>query len=245
MAEITARYRFRRKGNYRKYIANSEKDIDTAWETFATAGKALQTWNTYPTAEGVKEGAEAGSKRIQPFVSKAAATAKNKLTPFFDPDNTNVIPSFYAVLAGVKRTDDTVSAKLFDKDPSTAGEWNQNQKIGDYYGVDLGRVIPVTDITILQGASETDHDYFHNFVLEYSETGEDGSWVTIQEYKETDESHKIEKTGLNINARYVRLRLTKTGTTTPNKANYWTKVREFTVIRNLLTGNVFIQILKN
>ena len=54
----------------------------------------------------------------------------------------------------------------------------------NYYGVDLGRVIPVTDITILQGASETDHDYFHNFVLEYSETGEDGSWVTIQEYKE-------------------------------------------------------------
>ena len=63
-------------------IAIQEKDIDTAWETFATAGKALQTWNTYPTAEGVKEGAEAGSKRIQPFVSKAAATAKNKLTPF-------------------------------------------------------------------------------------------------------------------------------------------------------------------
>ena len=217
-------------------IAIQEKDIDTAWETFATAGKALQTWNTYPTAEGVKEGAEAGSKRIQPFVSKAAATAKNKLTPFFDPDNTNVIPSFYAVLAGVKRTDDTVSAKLFDKDPSTAGEWNQNQKIGDYYGVDLGRVIPVTDITILQGASETDHDYFHNFVLEYSETGEDGSWVTIQEYKETDESHKIEKTGLNINARYVRLRLTKTGTTTPNKANYWTKVREFTVNKKFTDG---------
>ena len=72
---------------------------------FATAGKALQTWNTYPTAEGVKEGAEAGSKRIQPFVSKAAATAKNKLTPFFDPDNTNVIPSFYAVLAGVNSHD--------------------------------------------------------------------------------------------------------------------------------------------
>ena len=59
----------------------------------------------------------------------------------------------------------------------------KTKRIGDYYGVDLGRVIPVTDITILQGASETDHDYFHNFVLEYSETGEDGSWVTIQEYK--------------------------------------------------------------
>ena len=36
--------------------------------------------------------------------------------------------------------------------------------------------------------------------------------------------------------RYVRLRLTKTGTTTPNKANYWTKVREFTVNKKFTDG---------
>lgn len=34
----------------------------------------------------------------------------------------------------------------------------------------------------------------------------------------------------------MRLRLTKTGTTTPNKANYWTKVREFTVNKKLTDG---------
>lgn len=141
MAEITARYRSGGKQLSESIIAIQEKDIDTAWETFATAGKALQTWNTYPTAEGVKEGAEAGSKRIQPFVSKAAATAKNKLTPFFDPDNTNVIPSFYAFLR-CKTNRCTVSAKLFEqRSINCRQKWNQNQKIGDYYGVDLGRVI--------------------------------------------------------------------------------------------------------
>ena len=34
----------------------------------------------------------------------------------------------------------------------------------------------------------------------------------------------------------MRLRLTKTGTTTPNKANYWTKVREFTVNKKFTDG---------
>ena len=79
------------------------------------------------------------------------------------------------------------------------------------------------------------------FRLEYSETGEDGSWVTIQEYKETDESHKIEKkTGLNINARYVRLRLTKTGTTTPNKAKLLDKSTEFTVNKKFTDGETYL-----
>ena len=42
----------------------------------------------------------------------------------------------------------------------------------------------------------------------------------------TDESHKIEKTGLKHKMqRYVRLRLTKTGNDNSNKANYGQSTR--------------------
>lgn len=217
-------------------IAIQEKDTNTAWVKFAAAGKALETWNTYPTAEGETTMAEAGSKRLHPFVSSMTLWAKNALTPLFDPNNTDVTPSFYAVLGGVKQTDDANSANLFDQDLTTAGKWQQNQKTGDYYGVDLGRIIPITDITIVQGTTDTDHDYFHNFILEYSETGSDGSWTAIQEYKETDAAQHIEKSGLDIKARYIRIRLTKTGTITPAKENYWTNVREFTVNKKVEEG---------
>lgn len=67
-----------------------------------------------------------------------------------DSSNTDFTPKFYAVLGGTKRTDDAQSAKIFDGDETTAGLWNTVQKTNDYYGVDMGRVLNVTDISILQ-----------------------------------------------------------------------------------------------
>lgn len=72
----------------------------------------------------------------------------------------------------------------------------------------MGRVLNVTDISILQGSNDTDHDYFHKAILEYSENGED--WTQIGE--QYNDTLKIERSDLDITARYVRLRLAATGT---------------------------------
>lgn len=152
-----------------------------------------------------------------------------------DSSNTDFTPKFYAVLGGTKRTDDAQSAKIFDGDETTAGLWNTVQKTNDYYGVDMGRVLNVTDISILQGSNDTDHDYFHKAILEYSENGED--WTQIGE--QYNDTLKIERSDLDITARYVRLRLAATGTS--SKADYWTHVREFTVNKKKYRESGFIQ----
>ena len=99
------------------------------------------------------------------------------------------------------------------------------QKKDDYFGVDLGVVKTVTDISIVQGNTDTDHDIFHKAVLEYSEDGK----TFTQLGERYNDTYRIELDGLNIQARYVRLRLVETGTA--SKPDYWTHVREFTVNR--------------
>ena len=48
--------------------ALQENDAEEAWTNFGTAAKALNMWNTYNTGDGTTK-AEAGSKRLQPFLS--------------------------------------------------------------------------------------------------------------------------------------------------------------------------------
>ena len=67
-------------------------------------------------------------------------------------------------------------------------------------------------------------------ILEYSENGED--WTQIGE--QYNDTLKIERSDLDITARYVRLRLAATGTS--SKADYWTHVREFTVNKKEVQG---------
>lgn len=204
-------------------LAIQDNQIDDAWQQFSIAGKKLQTWDSYLTVEGEITKAKAGSKRLQPFVYKLVTYAKNNLTPLFDSNNTDYIPSFYSVLGGIKQVDNNQSEKIFDGNQNTFGEWNIVQKVNDYYGIDLGRVVSVKNISIIQGKNDTDHDYFHKAVLEYSTNGVDFTQLG-QQYNDTI---KIEKDNLDIKARYIRLRLVETGTV--NKPDYWTHIREFSV----------------
>lgn len=204
-------------------LAIQDNQIDEAWQQFSVAGKKLQTWDGYSTIEGEVNKAKAGSKRIQPFVYKLVTYAKNNLTPLFDSNNIDFIPSFYSVLGGIRQVDNDQSEKIFDGDQSTFGQWNIVQKVNDYYGIDMGKVIPIENITIIQGKNDNDHDYFHKAVLEYSINGVDFTQLGEQ----YDDTIKIEKDSLDIKARYIRLRLVETGTA--NKPDYWTHIREFSV----------------
>ena len=154
---------------------------------------------------------------------------ESTLTPRFDPDYTG--RNLYAVLGGQKQSMDSNAEKMFDGDLNTYAQWNVIQQLDDYFGVDLGVVKTVTDISIVQANSDTHHDYFHKAVLEYSVDGKNFTQLG-ERYNDT---YRIELDGLNIQARYVRLRLAEVGTAT--KPDYWTHVREFTVNREKPDGN--------
>ena len=211
-------------------LALEKGDHAGAWTHFAAAGKALQEWDAYPTCDdtSITQRALAGSKRIQPFAAELTAFAENTLTPLFDPNYS--ARKLYAVLGGQKQTMDSNAEKMFDGDLSTYAQWNVVQQLGDYFGVDLGVVTTVTDISIVQANSDTHHDYFHKAVLEYSEDGK----TFTQLGERYDDTYRIELDGLSIRARYIRLRLAEVGTAT--KPDYWTHVREFTVNREKPEG---------
>ena len=215
-------------------IALEEEEVSTAWSEFAKASKTLESWDDYracPNDASVTNSALAGSKRLQPFASKLVNYVEGALTPMLNPGYTGFTPALYAKLGGEVKNHDTNGALIFDDDATTYAQWNVVQQKDDYFGVDLGRVMKVTDISILQANSDTHHDYFHKAVLEYSEDG-----VTFTQIGEQyNDTVKIEVDELDIQARFVRLRLVETGTAT--KPDFWTHVREFTVNKKAPEGD--------
>ena len=212
-------------------VALENGDNAEAWSCFAAASKALQSWNIYPTCDdpSITQKALAGSKRLQPFAAELIAYIEGTLTPLFDANYAG--QNLYAVLGGQKKSMDDNAQKLFDGDLNTSTQWNVVQQKDDYFGVDLGNVRTVTDITIVQGNTDSDHDIFHKAVLEYSTDGK----TFTQLGEQYNDAYRIELDGLDIQARYVRLRLVETGTA--SKPDYWTHVREFTVNEQKPDGN--------
>ena len=220
-------------------VAIEYGDLDTAWANIGTAGAAMDTWNTYTPKRG--NNAQAGSKRLVPFIQKVLPIAKNQILPLINPSITFPV-SHIGVIGGVDQTDSSELAKAFDGDENTLARFNTNQKAGDYFGIDLGKTTTLQTIKIIHGQANDDGtpnangiNFFHNAVLEYSMTGKDNDWHTIQEYADDNAPATITVNCSNDNlaARYVRLRLTKTGTTgqngTPNKEAYYTHIWEFSV----------------
>ncbi|MGN0335063.1 MAG: beta-N-acetylglucosaminidase domain-containing protein [Lachnospiraceae bacterium] len=214
-------------------IALDQGDASTGWEKLSAASRSYDTAYTYqvPAADLAGSFANAGSKRLAPFVSMAINTAKNELSPILNPSDDTVDPVLYAVIGGRELAADSNGRKMYDGDVNTYAGWTIVQQQGDFFGLDLGRVITVRDIEILQGTTDTHHDIFHKAVLQYSEDGE--HWTDLTEAVVELDGHKISIDGLNVKARYVRYYLTETGTA--NKPDYWTYVREFTVNKKIET----------
>ena len=216
-------------GSLKSIIALEEENYADAWTNFATASKSLQTWNTYKSAPDITNPALGGSKRIQPFASELVSYVESTLTPIFDSNYSG--QNLIAVLGGQKKSMDDNAANMFDGDENTSTKWNVVQQKDDYFGVDLGVVKKVTDISIVQGNTDSDHDYFHKAVLEYSADGK----TYTQLGERYNDTIRIELDNLDIEARFVRLRLVETGIST--KPDFWTHVREFTVNEKKPEGN--------
>ncbi|WP_291648569.1 beta-N-acetylglucosaminidase domain-containing protein [Clostridium sp.] len=199
-------------------ILNNNKT--EAWNSFRIATKAFETKYTYLTTESLPNVyAEAGSKRLTPFISKVVKSVKNDIVSIFGIEDDSFTPSIYAVMGGVEQVDNANTAKIFDGDESTNASFIVNQAEGDYIGVDMGKNISVKNIHILQAMNDTHHDYFHEAVLEYSTDGT--TWNKINTY---NNQVRIDLDDLNFEARYVRLRLIKDKT-----KPYWTYIREFNI----------------
>ncbi|MBR5565015.1 MAG: beta-N-acetylglucosaminidase domain-containing protein [Roseburia sp.] len=214
-------------------IAMDTGDLSTAWLKLSSASTAYSTAYTYKAnSDNDSPVAKAGSKRIYPFVGSAINYVTNSLTPMLNPDNAEVVPSAFVKMGGVVQNDDANAKKMYDGDSETCANWNTVQKVGDYVGLDLGRTIKVTDIHILQGTNDNDHDILHKATLQYSIDNQQWNNIDAQVLKD---GHEVVADGLEIQARYIRYYLNEEGYN--GKPDYWTHIREFTVNKPVQTGD--------
>lgn len=207
-------------GEIDAFAAIEDQNASKAWSDFAKAAAALEGWAATPTTQYAEKSAKAGSLRLQPAASRLLTALSDRIRVEIDPDYDEFTPS---VISSYARNDS--SQNMIDGDESTYASWNIVQSAGDYYGVDLGRVLHVNNIEIIQGQTDTHHDRFHESTLEYSLDGE--NWTAIEE---NINSSRIVRTNLDFEAKYVRLRVTGfSDPNQPNKSDFWTRVREFTV----------------
>lgn len=155
-----------------------------------------------------------------------------KLQPFYEKNMDGMAGAFYAKLTGLQpamftgvgsyanlRTNQT--KLMLDGDTATYYTSAYSQGPGDWIGLDLQAVRPVSRIDILQGRNSVDDgDYFSNVVLEGSADGK--SWTPLTD--ELRQAYIINwKAETPVNARYVRLKRAD------NDSKSWAAVREFTV----------------
>ncbi|MEG1287327.1 MAG: beta-N-acetylglucosaminidase domain-containing protein [Clostridium sp.] len=202
-------------------IAVESGDIGTAWEELAKATSAIATSKTfiikkynYPDVV-----VEAGSRRLVPFANELIGKLDSKVYTNMDPEA--VVPMAISSYGNVNGL-----GSMIDGNDETSVYIQTVQKNGDWFGVDFGKSIKVNDVRILNGRNNTDHDRFQRGVLEYSVDGE--NFIAIG-----DERSDVEVivNDLDIEARYVRYRLTHAGIP-GGKPDLWTGVREFTVNKN-------------
>ena len=203
-------------------IAINNGDLDGAWTAYSAAGIGLDEWDNYKTPNYDTVTAKAGSRYLEPFATDLMDYVTDEIVPLLNPGGLDKEPTFYAVLGGREMEASAESDKMFDGNPSTYASFSVNQKAGDYFGIDLGAVKELHSVHVLQGKTDSYHDYFHKAVLECSVDGQ--HWTALTEKVN---SHDIQVSGLSLAARYVRLRLLETGY--GNKPDFWTDVREFTV----------------
>ncbi|MBQ7379548.1 MAG: beta-N-acetylglucosaminidase domain-containing protein [Clostridia bacterium] len=105
---------------------------------------------------------------------------------------------------------------MADNDPNTYFWSSRGAQKGDYFEIDLGTVTSVSHITFKSGVPDHAADYVNSGELCYSADGQ--TWTVICPISSRDTAADV-----NINARYIRVRVTKDQTS-------WVTVSEFTAV---------------
>ncbi|OAB46850.1 beta-N-acetylglucosaminidase domain-containing protein [Paenibacillus antarcticus] len=226
-----------------KYVVESSKyatasamalhngELSSAWEELAKATNALSESKkikikklNYPDVT-----VEAGAKRLVPFAEQLINKLDTQILKSIDSELVTMLPtSSYGSPTGLD--------KMVDGDISTNIYFQVVQKNGDWYGVDLGKTTKVQDVSITQGRNDADHDIFQRGMLEYSVDGQ--TWTAIGEERS---GNKIVAKALDLEARYVRYRLTHAGIP-GGKPDLWTAVREFSVNENRGKAGIYTNV---
>ena len=137
-----------------------------------------------------------------------------KLQPFYENAMDDMAHEYLKQLSGSVPTDykgigsfssaATIQTKLMlDNDSTTFYTSGIGQQDGDWIGLDLRSVGPVSEVSILQGRnSKDDVDYFDHAVVEYSIDGK--AWTPLTE--ELNKQYIVRWNGEPVKARYVRLK---------------------------------------
>src|SRR5699024_7387520 len=146
---------------------------------YSAAGIGLDEWDNYKTPNYDTVTAKAGSRYLEPFATDLMDYVTDEIVPLLNPGGLDKEPTFYAVLGGREMVASAESDKMFDGNPSTYASFSVNQKAGDYFGIDLGAVKELHSVHVLQGKTDSYHDYFHKAVLECSVDGQ--HWTALTE----------------------------------------------------------------
>src|SRR5699024_4544152 len=198
-------------------LALKQEDKHPAWQALGKASDFMEESKTC-TIEKLNSPdvtVEAGAKRLVPFCNELIHKLDATIYTSIDPNATANVP--------MTSYDYSDVSNIVDDDPETLVYIKKLQENGNWYGVDLGKTVPVTDVHILQGRNNNDHDIFQQGVLEYSKDGE--NWTAIGEERS---GYKVDAENLDVQARYVRYRLTHAGVP-GGKPDLWTAIREFTI----------------
>jgi len=205
------------KSAVKSAISLQNDELDPAWEGLAKAAASLSESKTikikklnYPDVT-----VEAGAKRLAPFANDLIKMLDAKISLSLNPEYTQTITK--------SSYDSQTLDQMIDGDLNTFSYIQTIQKNGDWYGVDFGKTIMVNDIEIIQGRNDSDHDIFQRGILEVSIDGL--NWTPVGSERS---GFRISEKGLDIEARYVRYKLTHAGIP-GGKPDLWTAIREFTV----------------
>jgi len=212
-------------------IALENNDIGNAWEELAKATSSMKESKKF-TIKKLNYNdvtVEAGAKRLVPFANELINLLDGRISLSIAPEYIHITPSSsYGSMP--------ILEQMVDGDMSTYSYIQIVQKNGDWYGLDFGNTIQIEDIEIIQGRNDGDHDIFQRGILEYSVDNE--NWVAIGDERS---GYKIIEKDLDIEARYVRYRLTHAGIP-GGKPDLWTAIREFTVNANKEKASLYTNV---
>lgn len=161
-------------------------------------------WNKYvqnlmsPEARAAYNAHKSGTMKLQPFYD-------NLMDDMGDGFLTKMVgyqPQMYKGIGSFRNAGTTLTKLMFDNDSTTFYTSGISQKKNDWIGVDLGSVMDVKEIDILQGRNSVDDvDYLDHAALQYSTDGQ--TWTTLID--DMQKQYVIHWTGEPVKARFVRL----------------------------------------
>ena len=187
-----------------KLGARGNRAIDLI-EAYKSGCDDSEFWNAYianvmtDDERKAYEAHKSGTMKLQPFYENAM----DDLATAFLTKLNGEAPVSYRGIGSFANSKTTLTKLMFDNDSTTHYTSGVSQQAGDWIGVDLGKVIDVNAVSILQGRNSVDDvDYFDHAALECSSDGK--AWTAL--IPDMTKQYVINWTGDGVRARYVRLK---------------------------------------